>query len=356
MIETPLLKPKILTKVETDFGSTISKGTWKKLLDFQMWMNRALPVGMILSFFSSQTDIVNNPIQAPNPANWQWCDGSPVSNVNSVLFGQNMPNFKEKFLKGFHSGGIDGGSATIDLSHNHGGVTGIATDRANPASEAGSDSRNGSPHTHAISTSLTNPENFVPPYLEVQYFMRTDGGLEYNDPTNPPNLVGEYISEDDLKFGRIYSNDFATSLYNNAIILNSMIPLGMVVPIMTNIVGVPEPDPNMWQECNGNEIINENSPLRTVGEVRNYTPNLIESYIKIPTSFGLSGTEGGINIFKFTHNHTGHTPNHENPTNVDPDHQLGQAAHFHNHPVNNDLSEFNIEPPYQTVKFYIRIQ
>lgn len=353
-IETPTARPDLIKQLEMDFGSSTAKSIWRKVMYWQLWTNRSLPIGAILGFFSSMTYANGDPLEEPNSAYWQWCDGSPITNAGSPLNGENTPDFKEKFLKGNSTIGLLGGQSTINLQHNHGGYTGYTADTNGSGGDFGSDAFQGTVHRHAIANALSTTESVIPPYHEIQYFMRVDGGANQLGPLLETNL-GELIGKDWTKYAKIFSQELATAIYNNNVWLNALIPVGMVIPIMTNIPGVASPDPNIWQECDGAEITNENSPLRSFGGVQYFTPNLIDKYIRVPTSFGFAGLDGGVNAYDFTHNHGGYTNLHEHPEGMDHSNSANRAKIYHNHTMESDLGLINMEPPFFTVRFFMRI-
>jgi hypothetical protein len=352
-IETPVQRPELLKQLETDFGSTTSKYIWRKVMLWQLWMSRSIPVGSIISFFGSTTFANGDPLVGAKENYWQWCNGSAISNASSPLNGQTIPDFREKFLKGSSTIGSLGGQSTINLLHQHSGFTGLENQVGGNGGDNGGDETAGTVHNHPIDIELSSVENVIPPYSEVQYYMRVDGGANQAGGSLSTN-IGDLIDNDVSEFAKIFSQDFATLLYNNNIWFDALIPLGMVVPIMTNIPGVPAPDSNIWQECNGSEIVNENSPLRSVGASQYYTPNLIDSYVRVPSVFGLAGQVGGVNQFDFTHNHSGFTHDFESPAGMDHG-GVDRAVDRHRHTFETDLAIFNTEPPYYTVKFFIRI-
>ena len=159
------------------------------------------------------------------------------------------------------------------------------------------------------------------------------------------------------EFGDLVSFELSTLLKLNIDFMQAFCPVGQVVPIMVGIVGVPLPDSNFWQECNGSEIINPNSPLRTQGPIINYVPNLIDKFVRMPISFGQSGVNAGFNsTILFKHDHGGVTSVADPGNDID-DGSTVQDAVSHSHTVSMDFpNPVNMEPPFYTVKFYMRIQ
>lgn len=62
-------------------------------------------------------------------------------------------------------------------------------------------------------------------------------------------------------------------IYNNNWLLD-LVPIGSIVYIQTNQIGGGTPDPNVWQFCDGSEIVNPNSPIRSIGLNQRFTPDM----------------------------------------------------------------------------------
>lgn len=159
-------------------------------------------------------------------------------------------------------------------------------------------------------------------------------------------------------FGDLASVELATALKKNLDFLDLVCSVGEIAPIMVGLPGVPIPNPNIWQECDGCEITNENSPLRSKGVEKHYTPNLVDRYLMVTPEGGqVAGTYGGENdTWYFKHNHSGTTAAYGPPGDCD---EGGNAwgGRTHAHGVNFDFNnKVNVEPPHFTIKFYMRIQ
>lgn len=168
----------------------------------------------------------------------------------------------------------------------------------------------------------------------------------------------EKIDSDDLQYGDVISFEVASLLKSNIDSLSLVVPVGEVIPIMVGIPGVPTPDPNIWQECNGSEIINENSPLRTIGDQQRFTPDMRDRYVKVPQIFGQSGQAGGLNdSYIFRHNHAGRTGGFVAPQDGDPSGSQFRTKTVHDHTIDYSFDfPMNVEPPFFTVKWFMRIQ
>lgn len=166
------------------------------------------------------------------------------------------------------------------------------------------------------------------------------------------------IDEDLLaEFGDVVASEMLDELRKNMDFMSSFCPVGAVVPILTGFPGVPAPDSNIFQECDGSEITNPNSPLRSQGSSTRFVPDMRNRYIRMPKLFGLSGNAGGENAtLKFKHNHGGRT----NTVGVGGAIRGGynkRHARSHSHAIKTSFpNPVNVEPPYYTVRFYMRIQ
>lgn len=171
-------------------------------------------------------------------------------------------------------------------------------------------------------------------------------------------MVDYKIDEDIISdFGDVVPFELATALKINIDYMSAFCPVGAIAPILYGMPGVPLPDPNMWQECDGSEIINPNSPLRSQGGSPRFTPNMLDRYIRMPINFGVAGNSGGTNVtLTFRHNHGGRT----NVAGVGGAIKGGydkRHARSHDHGINTSFNDpMNVEPPHYVVRFYMRIQ
>ncbi len=172
-INIPQLKPSRIYANESNFGSSAASFIWKKIVNNQNWIEKNIPIGYIIYLYSSQTLANGFPIDLPNPNIWVKCNGTLISDINSPLNGQTTPDLRNKFFKGNSTIGLLGGQSTINLQHNHGGQTGVTDDRQpDVQADAGGGYNTGAPHTHSINSQLSTVEPIIPPYVELQIYMR----------------------------------------------------------------------------------------------------------------------------------------------------------------------------------------
>ena len=173
MIEIPELKPQSLKSHECDFGTSISKYLWNKVINNHAWVERNIPIGFIMYFHGSRTFANGNPITPPNSDIWVLCNGDLISDIDSPLNGQATPDMRNLFLKGSSTIGQLGGQDTINIAHSHSGITGITNDRhVIDTADNGGDANTGAPHYHTINSVWSSSESVIPPYIELQMYMR----------------------------------------------------------------------------------------------------------------------------------------------------------------------------------------
>jgi hypothetical protein len=165
-------KPEELETHEVDFGTAVAESLWKKTAFMQNWLNRAIPIGYLLFHHSGQTLANGSPIPTPNSDTWVLCDGSLITDVNSPLNGQFAPDLRKIFLKGAATTGSTGGQTTINLSHSHGNTLVAKSDKGNINGRSGGDYNGGTNHTHTINTKWSSAEPIIPPFKELQIYMR----------------------------------------------------------------------------------------------------------------------------------------------------------------------------------------
>lgn len=171
--------------------------------------------------------------------------------------------------------------------------------------------------------------------------------------------MADKIDNDRGDFGTIGSFQAAEEFRAGLDFLSLVIPVGEVVAIIVGIPGVPTPDPNIFQECDGSEIVNPGSPLRSIGDDFRFVPDMRDRYAKIPQIFGQSGQAGGknnLNILR--HDHGGITGDYVTPEGADVSNETREPAFRHRHEIDYSFDDgpINVEPPYYTLKWFMRIQ
>jgi len=115
--------------------------------------------------------------------------------------------------------------------------------------------------------------------------------------------------------------------------------IGSIANIQINQVGVSAPNSSIWQLCDGSEIVDPGSPLRTIGLTTRFTPDYDLKFLRIDDTVD-ENPVGGSDTFNLTHDHGGQTTG---LTPVQP--VLGNTGSdrknhdpFHEHGISDDLT------------------
>jgi len=170
-LEANNVRPDTIRGLEADFGSSTARYIFRKLAANLLFNHESYPIGFIKFFYQQQVLTDGNLIPPPNPEQWVLCDGSLISDSQSILDGRNAPNMVGLFPK-YDAQDLVGGQNDINLRHNHNGNTAYASDAQDYNTDGGGGSHGGSFHRHSIPSNLSSTENVVPPFAEVQPYMR----------------------------------------------------------------------------------------------------------------------------------------------------------------------------------------
>lgn len=122
--------------------------------------------------------------------------------------------------------------------------------------------------------------------------------------TTPPIYTGiheaEIVENNELQS---FTEETLKKLGLNNNWLIDLRPIGSIIFANINQPGAEIPDKAIYQECDGSEIVEPNSPLRSIGVNTNFTPNLEDRYIRFADS--LSGNiQEGSQEHSLQHSHT----------------------------------------------------
>lgn len=112
---------------------------------------------------------------------------------------------------------------------------------------------------------ITTPQQFTPTHKEEIF---------YESP----------INEETLK----------KIIFNNNWLLD-LNPIGAIVYIQTNQAGGGTPDPSIYQFCDGSEITNPNSPIRSIGLNQRFVPNIRARFPRVSNTLNTNGMGGSWN-------------------------------------------------------------
>lgn len=119
--------------------------------------------------------------------------------------------------------------------------------------------------------------------------------------TTPPIFTP--LHEEEFNLLEPVNEETMRKLVLNSNFLLDLAPVGTIIFLNINQSGVTQPDANFWQVCDGGEITNPNSPIRSIGLNLRFTPNLKLAY---PCGALLPNTNpiGGTHIHNLIHGHT----------------------------------------------------
>lgn len=162
------------------------------------------------------------------------------------------------------------------------------------------------------------------------------------------------IHQEEVNYLSSVTEETIRKIIQNCNFLLDLSPIGTIIFVNTNQYGVTQPNLNIWQLCDGSEITNLNSPIRTIGLVKRYTPDLRNLYLTGANNENLNPVTG-------TQNHNlshGHTTSHQSLLGsfVDSKGQ-GAAAPFHAHSLPAQYSNPTIidAPAYIYYNAYMKI-
>ena len=122
--------------------------------------------------------------------------------------------------------------------------------------------------------------------------------------TTPPIFTGvheEEIIQESSELQSFTEETYLKIAQNNNWLID-LRPIGSIAFININQQGGGTPDPNIWQECNGSEITNPNSPLRSIGINQNFVPDMRDTYLRCHS--GATGNpQGGSQDHNLAHSH-----------------------------------------------------
>ena len=155
----------------TEYGLINSSELFALLANNLNYLIDSMPIGSIVPVMYGMTGV-----PAPDPAIWQLCDGSAITNPASPLRGYSTPDYVTagRYIKGYITVGEIGnfgGSNEMDAEHNHGGATGGDVG-ANGADTDNDKYTNIPGHTHTIAQALSVFINVEPARLLVNHYIK----------------------------------------------------------------------------------------------------------------------------------------------------------------------------------------
>lgn len=173
------------------------------------------------------------------------------------------------------------------------------------------------------------------------------------------------IDDADAVAGDLVSTDLFSAICTNLNTLMVSIPVGTIMPVLSGISGIPEPDTNVWELCDGHPVSNQASPIRN----RN-TPDLTtpgaggpeSPFLKGALSIGQAGNGNGPENYGgahyppwLAHSHTGGTGDYAAPQSISNGNTWFTWVTDHVHGITSDLAGSQVLPVNITIKCYIKV-
>lgn len=131
-------------------------------------------------------------------------------------------------------------------------------------------------------------------------------------------------------------------------------PIGTISFIEVNIDGGGTPDSSIWQECNGSEITNVNSPLRSIGINNNFVPDLRDRYIRCHSG-DTGNPQAGSQIHNFQHDHLSGGPSSVGPGLEEKGDRNYRIVHGHPIAIQYPVSNFFDSPAFVYTIAYMKV-
>lgn len=171
-------KPVIFTEIK-DVELSLERPTQEEVV--RKFFQNLNMLAELAKIGSIDAIALNQPGAAsPDVSVLQLADGSEITNVNSPLrttgiTNRYTPSMVNRYLRGANagttSGNEAGGSATVNLEHSHGGVTG-AVSFALTANDGTEQSNLPNPHAHGIFNDLNPLEPLNPSFQQIAFYLK----------------------------------------------------------------------------------------------------------------------------------------------------------------------------------------
>lgn len=171
-----------------------------------------------------------------------------------------------------------------------------------------------------------------------------------------PDIFTE-ILDSEVGFERPCSEEVKRKIAQDLNFLSQLALIGSITPLALNQPGVSSPEPTVHQLCDGSEITNATSPLRTMGIDMRFTPDMRNRYLRGANAGTVLGNElGGAATLNLAHAHGGFTGAFAHAILGEEGNDNTVPANNHAHPISSDLSAMEpLEPAHQQIAYYLKI-
>lgn len=163
------------------------------------------------------------------------------------------------------------------------------------------------------------------------------------------------IEDAEVSFNRPVSDETVRKILQNINMLGELAKLGQLIPVAVNQPGVPSPNPDIFQQANGSEIVQIDSPLQSTIGSEKFTPDMTKHFLRGAPDESTNGYTAADQINVMEHTHAVDV--------VCPPLIIGESgderksyAICHTHAIEDDLNPAEpIDPKHVKVVFYLKI-
>lgn len=157
----------------SQFGNLVSVETFTQLATNLNALIHSMPIGTKIMILTGLPGVPE-----PDPSIWAPCEGGVVTDQNSPLHDQTLPDDRGHYPKGCTTIGQAGNTAgthSKSWPHNHSGLTGtntIQSDNNDDNADTDDDYITVYPHNHPIAPDLRNVIDVQPVHIRVRYYIK----------------------------------------------------------------------------------------------------------------------------------------------------------------------------------------
>lgn len=165
------------------------------------------------------------------------------------------------------------------------------------------------------------------------------------------------VADKEVEFTRPVSDETVRKIIQNINMLSKLAEIGQIISVAVNQPGVSTPSPLQFQQCDGSEITQENSPLQSTSGSPKFTPDTRDFFLRGAPDESTNGQTAPNLTTNLQHAHS--TSTIVQPRvgeGGDERHAYSDSDLPHNHPLSDDLNPAEpIDPANLKIVHYLKI-
>lgn len=160
----------------------------------------------------------------------------------------------------------------------------------------------------------------------------------------------------EIDYKKPVSEELIRKMVQNVNLLGSLAPIGSYRHVNINQPGATPPNGKIYQQCDGSEIVDPDSPLRSIVPISRFTHNMQNRYVRgAPGETSGDNADGGSATVNLSHTHS--TGNACTGIDVEEgDERHSWFAVCHNHAISADLDGSEpLDVAHQQLAIYVKI-